>query len=308
VHAADQLANWTRIVGNPTPTTKVGPAQSAVVWLDVALDKGFAVPAQLTHVIGVSIPQPQPPMFPATMNVNVAPIAVQTRKPVVISAPLAGPSWVDADSCCELGAHRAALNPVNGKLWGAERFAIDYLQLDPQGRLVTGDQTKLESYPFFGDDIHAVAAGTVVAAVDGLPEQIPGKNPTGLPLDQYAGNHVVQDLGDGNYALYAHLKTGSVKVKPGDRLTDGQIIGLLGNSGNSNEPHLHFHVMNSPDPLGSDGLPFVFSSFRLDARRSLGDPPGVLEGQPVPLEPGLTARDETDVSPLTRDVMTYADR
>ena len=61
----------------------------------------------------------------------------------------------------------------------------------------------------------------MVAVVDGLPEQVPGQIPTGLPLEQYAGNHIVQDLGDGNYALYAHLKTGTVKVRPGDRLTAG---------------------------------------------------------------------------------------
>ena len=95
---------------------------------------------------------------------------------------------------------------------------------------------------------------------------MPGTSPTGLPLDQYAGNHIVQDLGDGNYALYAHIKTGTVKVKPGDRLTTGQVIGIVGNTGNSDAPHLHFHVMSTPDPLRSDGLPFVFTDFRLDSR------------------------------------------
>ena len=139
-----------------------------------------------------------------------------------------------------------ALNPINGQLWAAERFAIDYVQLGPDGRLFTGDQAKVESFPYFGADILAVADGPVVAAVDGLPEQVPGTSPTGLPLDQYAGNHIVQDLGDGNYALYAHIKTGAVKVKPGDRLTAGQVIGSVGNTGNSDAPHLHFHVMSTP--------------------------------------------------------------
>ena len=67
--------------------------------------------------------------------------------------------------------------------------------------MFTGDKAKPESYPFFGADIHAVADGPVVAVLDGLPEQIPGETPTGLPLDQYGGNHIVQDIGDGNYAL-----------------------------------------------------------------------------------------------------------
>lgn len=308
--SGDQLANWTRIIGTPVPTTKIGPAQTAVVWLDVALDKDAAIPAALVHAVGLSLAEPKPPLFPATMTETVAPVTVQTRKPVVISAPLSGSSWVDGGGCCDMGAHRLALNPINGALWAAERFAIDYLQLQPDGRLYTGDQTKLESFGYFGADILAVADGPVVAAVDGLPEQVPEKNPTGLPLDQYAGNHIVQDLGNGNYALYAHIKTGAVKVKPGDRVSAGQVIGSVGNSGNSSAPHLHFHVMSTPDPLRSDGLPFVFTKFRLDSRVAApqNDLDSIFDGQPVPMQPGLAARDESDVMPLDLDVMTYANR
>ena len=308
--SGDQLANWTRIIGTPVPTTKIGPAQTAVVWLDVALDKDVAVPTALVHAVGLSMSEPMPPLFPATMTVTVAPVTVQTRKPVVISAPLSGPGWVDGGGCCDMGAHRMALNPINGALWAAERFAIDYLQLQPDGRLYTGDQTKLESFGYFGADILAVADGPVMSAVDGLPEQAPGKNPTGLPLDQYAGNHIVQELGDGNYALYAHIKTGTVKVKPGDRLSAGQKIASVGNTGNSTAPHLHFHVMSTPDPLRSDGLPFVFTDFRLDSRVAgpNGDLDDIFDGKPVPMQPGLAARDESNVMPLDLDVMTYADR
>jgi hypothetical protein len=162
--------------------------------------------------------------------------------------------------------HRMALNPLNGQLWVAERFAIDYVQLLPDGRLFNGDKTKPESYPGFGADIHAVADGRVVAVVDGLPEQVPGKSPSGLPLEQYAGNHIVAVLGDGNYALYVHLKTGSIQVEVGDRLNSGQVIASLGNTGNTDGPHLHFHIMSTPNPLRSNGLPFVLSSFKLDGR------------------------------------------
>jgi hypothetical protein len=278
-----------------------------VVWLDVVLDAGATVPAELVHAVGVSLEQPQPPLFPATMTETVAPVTVETRKPANIAPPLVGPNWVDANSCCDMTPHRMAMNPLDGQLWAAERFAIDYVQLLPDGRLFNGDKTKPDSYPGFGADIHAVADGHVVAVVDGLPDQVPGKNPTGLPLDQYAGNHIVQDLGDGNYALYAHLKTGSIKVNVGDRLSSGQVIALLGNSGNSDGPHLHFHVMSTPDPLRSNGLPFVLSSFRLDARIASMDAEGAMEaGQPAPMQPGFAPRDESDVSPLVLDVMSYA--
>ena len=305
----DRLAYWMRVIGKPTPTTKLGPAQSAAVWLDVALDPGASVPAELTHTVGVTVSQPKPPLFPAATAETVAPVAVQTRKPPVIAPPLAGPNWVDANSCCDMTPHRMALNPLNGQLWAAERFAIDYVQLLPDLRLLNGDKAKLESYPGFGAEIHAVADGTVEAVVDGLPEQVAGSNPNGLPLEQYPGNHIIEDLGDGNYAMYAHLKTGSIKVKAGDRLTSGQVIALLGNSGNTDGPHLHFQVMNTPDPLRSNGLPFLLSSFRLDGRIASMDAEDAIEaGLPAPMQPGFAPRDESAVSPLVLDVMNYAGR
>lgn len=305
--SGNNLAYWTRVIGNTSPTTKLGPGQTALVWLDVVVDEPATVPEKLTHAIGISVPKPQPPLLPATMTETVGQVSVQTRMPVVIAPPLDGPNWLDGDSCCDMTAHRMALNPLNGQLWAAERFAIDYVQIGPGGRIFAGDKTKPESYPYFGTDIHAVADGKVVSVLDGLPEQVAGRSPTGLPLDQYGGNHIVQDIGDGNYAFYAHLKTGSVKVKPGDELTTGQVIGSLGNTGNSDAPHLHFHVMSTPDPLASDGLPFVFSSFKVNSRMVSQDAlDALLNGQPAQLQPGFAVRDETDVSPLVLDVMTYA--
>lgn len=199
------------------------------------------------------------------------------------------------------------MNPLDGSLWAAERFAIDYLQLSADDTLYRGDRSAPESYPYFGADIHAVADGPVVSVLDGLPEQVAGRSPTGLPLEQYGGNHVVQDIGGGNYAFYAHLQTGSVQVKPGDRLATGQVLGKLGNSGNTDAPHLHFHIMSTPDPLRSNGLPFVFKDFTLDGRMaSMEALDPLLTGQPVALPPGETARDEKDLSPLVLDVMSYA--
>ena len=306
--AGDQLAHWTRALGGgQTPTAMLGPGQAGLVWLDVVLDAQAPVPTELSHTIVVDLAKPMPPLMPATMTEDdVAPVTVSTHEPAVISPPLDGPRWLDGNSCCDMTAHRMAMNPLNGNLWAAERFAIDYVQLSADGTVFTGDRSKLESYPFFGADIHAVADGPVVAVLDGLPEQVAGKNPTGLPLDQYGGNHVVQDIGGGNYAFYAHLRTGTVKVKPGDQLTTGEVIANLGNTGNTDAPHLHFHVMSTPDPLRSNGLPFVFKDFTLDGRLAsmeLLDP--LLTGKPTPLAPGSGARPEAGVSPVVLDVMTY---
>ena len=310
--AGDRLAYWTRALGgDPTAATStLGPGRAGTVWLDVALDPpkdGAAAPSRLSHTLSVSLSKPMPPLLPAEMTEHVATVDVSTRTPVPIDPPLRGPKWLDGNSCCDMTAHRMALNPLNGQLFAAERFAIDYVQLSADDTIYTGDRAKPESYPYFGADIHAVADGPVVGVMEGLPEQMAGQTPTGLPLEQYGGNHVVQDIGDGNYAFYAHLKTGSVTVKPGDQLTSGQVIAKLGNTGNSDAPHLHFHVMDTPDPLRSNGLPFVIRSYRLDGvLSSMAALDPLLVGEPAELKPGFTPRDETDTSPLVQDVMTYA--
>jgi hypothetical protein len=306
--SGDNLKYWTRTLGDVAkPTSVIPPGGTAIVWLDVTVDNGVEPPTDITHTVNVTVAKPLPGLVPADVTQPVAPVTVSTRRPVSIAPPLEGANWFNADGCCRTSAHRLALNPINGRLWGAERFAIDWVQLTDDFRLYTGDGTKPESYAYFGAPVRAAGAGRVVAVVDGLPEQVPTKTPSGLPLDQYGGNHVVQDLGDGNYAFYAHLKPGSISVEPGDELDEGQQIGEVGNSGNSDAPHLHFHVMDNPDPLAANGLPFVLKSFQLTDR--VTSPEAVdrlLAGQPATRQPGFAERDETEVSPLELDVMTYA--
>lgn len=306
--SGDNLKFWTRALGAAaTPTNKVEAGQSAAIWMDVALDSGAEMPTELTHSIDVTVAKPIPGLVPANLTQPVAPVAVATRQPVSIAPPLDGPNWLNGDGCCGMSAHRMALNPINGKLYAAERFAIDYVQLDNGFRMFSGPATQNESYPYFGSQIHAVGDGKVVAVRDGLPEQTPTKTPTGLPLDEYGGNHVVQDLGDGNYAYYAHLQPGTITVKPGDELSTGTPFAELGNSGNTDAPHLHFHVMDGPDPLMANGLPFVIKNFTLAQRvASTAALATVLTGKPAPLQPGFAARDESEVGPLDLDVMNYS--
>lgn len=304
--SGDNLKYWTRILGNSTaPANVIGPGQTAIVWLDVVVDNGKA-PADITHSVRVNVSKPIPGLIPADVTQDIAPVTVSDRKPVSIAPPLEGRNWVNANGCCDITSHRLAANPINGKLWVSERFAIDYIQLTDDFRLFNGDPTKAESYPYYGTGVRSVGDGKVVSVVDNLPEQLPTKSPTGLPLDQYTGNHIVADLGDGNYALYAHLKPGSITVKPGDQLKAGQQIAALGNSGNTDAPHLHFHVIDGPDPLAANGLPFVIKSFQLDQRVASTDGMDkIFTGQPAPLQPGFAAREVTEVGPLVLDVMAY---
>ena len=104
------------------------------------------------------------------------------------------------------------------------------------------------------------------------------------------GNYVVIDIGGGHFAFFAHLKTGSVAVKRGDRVKAGDVIGALGDTGNSDGPHLHFHVMDGPSPLSSNGIPYVFESFT-GAGRLAGDSDRLNEtGGPADIEFRLASR------------------
>jgi murein DD-endopeptidase MepM/ murein hydrolase activator NlpD len=85
------------------------------------------------------------------------------------------------------------------------------------------------------------------------------------------GNHVVIDLGGGVFAFYAHLQKGSVDVAVGDRVKRGQLLGKLGNTGNTSAPHLHFHLMEGSSVLCSNGIPYVFDSFTLTGQVSLAE-------------------------------------
>lgn len=303
----DALAPWIKPFGADLGTRVLQPGQGGLVWLDVSLAPGDPVPAQLAHRLDVRFGQPDPPLVPAALTEPVAAVTVDQTPPVRLSPPLAGPGWLDGNSCCTVTAHRAAVSPIDGRLWGPERFAIDYVRLNAQDREMTGPPTDLASYPFYGVDVLAVADGPIVGLVGDLPQQPPGADPTGLPLDQYGGNHVVQDLGGGRYAFYAHLQTGNPRnLAVGQQMRRGQPVGTLGNSGNSDGPHLHFHVMDGPDPLASNGLPFVFDRYVLDGR--VVSQESLQEGAqgPVPFgidRAGAGPRDGT--MPLVLDVMSY---
>ncbi|MCA9863481.1 MAG: M23 family metallopeptidase, partial [Thermomicrobiales bacterium] len=207
-------------------------------------------------------------------------------------------------SCCD-GPHRRSVQPVNGSLYLAQRFAIDFNQLDAQNRFSTGDPGRNESYPTYGQPVYTVANAAVVEAVDRYHDQVPGQ--TGdITLENADGNYVVLDLGDGHYAFYAHLKPGSVLVRPGDTVTRGQQIGEAGNTGSSDGPHLHFHVMDGPSVLASDGLPYVFAAFEVTGRMPPLSEVGsyYVAQEPVPLDTA-PAGERRDELPLGGDVVAF---
>jgi Peptidase family M23 len=233
--------------------------EGAFVMMDVSFAGKAKLPKQIVHRLQLA-EQPRSPAN-ATRYLT-APTAIAQRPAVVLAPPLRGPGWVVGNGCCSsITAHRGAVLPVNGAIHVAERFAIDFVQLNPMNRLVNGPVDMLSSYGYFGAPIYAAAGGKVVGLLDGIPETPAGTFPAGITAAEAGGNHIVVDIGNGRFAFYAHLQPGSARVEVGDRVRTGQVIGMLGNSGNSDGPHLHFHLMDGPSPLASNGIPFRFTKF-----------------------------------------------
>jgi murein DD-endopeptidase MepM/ murein hydrolase activator NlpD len=142
-----------------------------------------------------------------------------------------------------------------------QRFAYDFV-IRRDGKSHLGDGSSNEDYYAWGAPILAPAAGTVVSAVDGIRDNTPGEvNQAAL-----AGNHVIVDHGTGEFSLFAHLQRGSVAVKAGDRLNKGDLLGKCGNSGNTTEPHLHYHLQASGTFGAAAGLPAQFRGYRADGK------------------------------------------
>lgn len=130
-----------------------------------------------------------------------------------------------------------------------QRYAYDLIQVE-NDRSYKGDPKLNESYYAFGKDILAPADGVVVSVVNNIPDNAP----VGVMNEEEpAGNQVTIDH-NGEYSILAHLKQGSVKVKVGESVKRGEVIGQLGNSGNSSEPHLHFQVSDGENLFESRSL------------------------------------------------------
>jgi len=187
---------------------------------------------------------------------------------VSLHQPFRESTWLLGNGPSNRSEHRRALLAVDGGTWLLQRFAFDAMKLGDDGRVVRGEPSRNENWLSYGEELLAVADGVVSLVIDGIPDNQPLSPQRAVPMnrDTHIGNCVILDLGNAHYALYAHLRSGSIPVKTGDRVKRGRVIGRIGNSGNSEAPHLHFSVGNRSDPYSAEGLPYVFESFEvLDA-------------------------------------------
>jgi Peptidase family M23 len=296
------LAARTLLVGTSKPTDgRVAPASTMSIQVDIVLPRsaGRSVPRSLTNQITYSIPKSAlARSIIGTTTVKLPPVRVDRQSPIVIASPLRG-TWLDGNGCCDdpSSPHRQlVLATSSGGYITPEMFAIDWVRLE-HGRLYKGDGRKNSDWPTFGSPLYAVANGTVVSVTDGTPDIPPRTdNPLLATPHDYAGNSVLLRIGVGLYACYAHMKRGSVVVRRGQRVRVGQRIGLVGNSGNTTGPHLHFGIERRPDCL-SQGEPFEIDRYTLD---------GTVDPASVPPHFGVIGprRRERRSLPLIRSVET----
>ncbi len=242
-----------------TEKSKLAGGSMAVVYMWATVDTESAVPSTIRQRLTVKIGT-----YPEEMTVETAAIPVG-RGPIAISAPLRGDHWLAGNGPSNTSGHRKALIPIDGHAAIAQRFAIDWVRLRDDGKTFHDDEKDNKNYYAYGSDALAVADGVVTEVKDGIPQNVPGINSRAVPitLETVGGNHVILDIGGGHFAFYAHLQPGSLRVKLGDKVRRGQVLGLVGNSGNSTEPHLHFHIENGSSPLGAEGLPYSLASFEV---------------------------------------------
>jgi hypothetical protein len=223
------------------------------VWIEVPLNR--ARPASLKHRMVFSAANSTTDAILEDFQVPVSEASVPTLAP-----PFNGETWVAGDGPVNDSNHRRAITAVDGHTYSAERFAIDWVKVGPNGDSRHDGSTRNENWWGWGEPVFAVADGEITEVVDGIPDNTPRVLPP-VTLDNIAGNHVILQIAPNRYVTYAHLQNGSIKVRLHDHVRRGDVLALLGNSGNTTDAHLHLQVTDRNSVLQSEGVPFVFQNF-----------------------------------------------
>ena len=258
------LAAATQTLFAKTATPVVAASAAVSVDIDLILPPGTA-PEQVMHRIAYTLkPGSQLALMIGSLEVGAPEITINHRPAMAIRPPLEGKGWLASSACCKPNIHRDLRVAIDGaRIETAETFAIDWVKVK-NDRLFDGDGKRDEQYYGFGADVLAVADGTVIYTHDGLPDETPSVLMVPKSKSDYGGNNVILKIAPNVFAWYAHLRRGTLRVKVGDLVKAGTPIAKLGNSGPSEGPHLHFGLLDKPDPIAGRSLPFVFDSFTFE--------------------------------------------
>ncbi len=144
----------------------------------------------------------------------------------------------------------------------AQKNAFDIIIINEKGNSYKTDGKTNEDYYAFGKELIAPCDGEIVLAVEGVKDNVPGiLNPVYIP-----GNTVIIKTANNEFLFFAHFKQGSIAVKQGQKVKQGQLLGQCGNSGNSSEPHVHFHIQNVEDMNAATGVKCYFDKIQVNGQ------------------------------------------
>ncbi|MGA2533452.1 MAG: M23 family metallopeptidase [Candidatus Aminicenantales bacterium] len=235
----------------------------AVLFIMLSFGESAEVPDFLTHRVTVAYSRSSGEKV--VMQGQGAQVSILRKAPLMIGPPVRSGVWL-AGNCPGDGpvGHRLSMQAWNSRLVVNERYAIDFMKFNNDYRLVHGESSSNSHWYSYGEEVIAVADGVISDIKEGIIENTPlGKYAVPNSLEYAAGNCVILNIAQGVYAVYAHLKPKSLRVKIGDKVQKGQGLGLIGNSGISDAPHLHFHIIDANSVFGGEGLPYVFEQFEL---------------------------------------------
>jgi hypothetical protein len=246
----------------------IAGGEHVVVYLWVTLPAGAAVPRQLRHTLVFRAPTGR------ERRVADIAMAVDNRPVLALGPPFRSGLWLVHEGPGNHRSHHWGSQLADdGRVTIPQRFAIDFIGLDASGRAVRGDPRTPanDNWHGFAAEVIAVADGIVRDAQDGVVDHVP-LAPLGPPASVTArglyGNYVVIET-EGRFVHYAHLQHGSLRVTTGQRVRRGDVLGRVGNSGNTTGPHLHLHVSDRATFEGSDGLPVRFVPVQVVGRSSV---------------------------------------
>lgn len=269
----EALAAATQTLFAKTPGAVIPASAAASVDFDLVVPPGTA-PERLKHRFAYTLAagSQTAPMIDTAFDGPEVP--VDRRPAIVVRPPVRGDGWLVSSACCAPNIHRDLRVAMGGvRIETPETFAIDFARARGT-RIFDGDGKRNEQHYAFGEDVFAVADGTVVAIRNDAPDEAPFAAMIPASKADYGGNQVVLEIAPKVFALYVHLQRGSIAVKVGDAVKAGARLARIGNSGPSDGPHLHFGLYDRPDLYGRS-LPFVFDAFTtvgaIDLDHSEGD-------------------------------------
>lgn len=260
------VLNKGQAVRDPTP--RLAPEGRAVLYLPPVHLGRTPSPTRLDlSVVGARASGGAPVIVSA--HLELAP-AAPSPTPGGLRFPVEG-TWVALNGPSDWSPHRRAVVGLRPSVRIPQRFALDLIQFHQETLQTSGDFLPVrpgadasapESYLCYGQEVRAAGPAEVLVAVDGLPDRPIGSgDPSNL-----AGNHVVLRHGPELYGCYAHLAPGSVAVRVGDQVEAGALLGKVGNSGNTTQPHLHLHFTRGPDVFRDPAAPVGFRGIEIRGR------------------------------------------